>query len=197
MKINTTTDSSTPDPVRDAIIATTRKWLEKVVIGLNLCPFANAVHTKGQIRYVVSEATSPTELVDDLLRELEVLAEASPEKIETTLLIHPYVLNDFLDSNDFMDVADAVLEDRDLIGEIQIAAFHPQYQFADSEPDAIDNYTNRSPFPTLHLLREESVERAVESMPDASEIYERNIATLRKLGIEGWDKLADDIPDGV
>ena len=178
----------------DAIVADTQRWLERAVIGLNLCPFAKAVHVKKQIRYVVSSATTPEELMDDLVRELELLAETASEKIETTLLIHPYVLTDFLDYNDFLDVADEALEELDLAGELQIASMHPHYQFADTEPDDIDNYTNRSPYPTLHLLRESSVAQAVMAFPEADKIFDKNIDTMRRLGHEGWDKLwlADD-----
>jgi hypothetical protein len=166
------------------------------VIGLNLCPFAKAVQVKGQVRYVVSDATTAEDLLADLVRELEVIAEASAEKIDTTLIIHPYVLNDFMVYNDFMDVADAALEERDLVGEIQVASFHPDYQFADSPADSVDNYTNRSPYPILHLLREDSVERAVDAYPDTAAIYEKNIETMRALGVEGWDKLMQDAAHG-
>lgn len=174
---------------KEEIIADTQRWLEHAVIGLNLCPFAKAVHVKKQIRYVVSSATTPEELMDDLVRELELLAETAAEKIETTLLIHPYVLTDFLDYNDFLDVADEALEELDLAGELQIASMHPHYQFADTEPDDIDNYTNRSPYPTLHLLRESSVAQAVMAFPEADKIFDKNIETMRRLGHEGWDKL--------
>jgi hypothetical protein len=112
-----------------------------------------------------------------------------PEQVDTTLLIHPQVLGDFLDYNDFLGVADAALEEMDLGGQIQIASFHPDYQFADSAPNDIENYTNRSPFPILHLLRESSIDRAVAAFPDASDIYERNMETLRKLGHAGWKLL--------
>ena len=173
----------------DAIIAATQHWLERAVIGLNLCPFAKAVHVKKQIRYVVSSATTPEELMDELIRELELLAETASEKIETTLLVHPYALTDFLDYNDFLDVADEALEELDLAGELQIASMHPHYQFADTEPDDIDNYTNRSPYPTLHLLRESSVAQAVMAFPEADKIFDKNIETMRRLGHEGWDKL--------
>lgn len=173
----------------DAVIVQTKLWLEKAVIGLNLCPFAKGVHIKDQIRYVVSHATTPEELIKDLMAELEVLAEANPDKIDTTLLIHPYVMQDFLDYNDFLEVADATLEELDLDGILQVASFHPQYQFEDAEPDDIDNYTNRSPFPTLHLLREDSIEKAVEAFPEAEQIYEKNIQTLRALGHEAWKKM--------
>jgi uncharacterized protein len=174
-------DSPTPAEV----IAATKNWLERAVIGLDLCPFARAVHVRDQIRYVVSEAETPEALLDDLLEELRTLAAADPEEIETTLLIHPRMLADFLDYNDFLDVADAAVAELGLTGEIQIASFHPRYQFAGTPPDAIENSTNRSPYPMLHLLREASVERAVETFPDASRIYEKNIETLRRLGPEG------------
>jgi uncharacterized protein len=172
----------------------TRQWLERAVIGLNLCPFAKAVHVKSQIRYVVSEAQNIDHLVEDLIDELTTLAEADPEKIDTTLLIHPHVLNDFLDYNDFLDIADRVIAEMKLEGEIQVASFHPQYQFADTEIDDITNFTNRSPYPTLHLLREASVARAVAAFPEASEIFEKNIATLRTLGRAGWAALWVDQP---
>jgi len=173
----------------DQIIANTQRWIERAVIGLNLCPFAKAVHVKKQIRYVVSSATTPEELLKDLIDELELLAETSSEKIDTTLLIHPAVLGDFLDYNDFLDLADATLDELDLAGELQIASMHPLYQFADTQPDDIENYTNRSPYPTLHLLREDSVDKAVAAFPEADQIFEKNIATMAKLGHEGWDML--------
>lgn len=172
-----------------AIIDATVAWLEKAVIGLNLCPFAKAVHVKRQVRYVVCDATTPEELLAMLMDELQLLSDSDPEAIDTTLLIHPKVLTDFQDYNEFLDVADAALEDMDLVGELQVASFHPHYQFDGTAADDIDNYTNRSPYPTLHLLREDSIERAVEAFPDASEIFEKNIETLRALGHEGWDKL--------
>jgi hypothetical protein len=124
-----------------------------------------------------------------LVKELEVLAESNAEKIETTLLIHPYVMNDFLDFNDFLDVADGAVEELDLDGILQVASFHPYYQFADTNIDDIENFTNRSPYPTLHLLREESIDKAVEAFPEADEIYEKNIRTLKDLGLDGWRKL--------
>ena len=173
----------------EQIIAATRNWLEKAVIGLNLCPFAKAVHVKKQIRYVVSNATTPEALLETLMAELQTLSDTDPEVIDTTLLIHPFVLTDFLDYNEFLDVADAAVEDMQLDGELQVASFHPQYQFADTDINDISNFTNRAPYPILHLLREDSIERAVEAFPEASEIFDRNIETLEKLGHEGWDKL--------
>lgn len=173
----------------DEVIAATRDWLNKAVVGLNLCPFAKAVEVKQQIRYVVSQATDDEALLADLLQELRFLQDADPEVVETTLLIHPGVLTDFLDYNDFLEVADAAVEELDLDGELQVASFHPDYQFAGSAPDDIDNYSNRAPYPTLHLLRESSIDKAVEAFPDAANIYERNIETLQALGHEGWKKL--------
>ena len=177
------------DDFDDPVIQETREWLEKAVIGLNLCPFAKPVHVAGRIRYAVSRAETPEALLADRLVELRTLTAADPDDIETTLLIHPRVLTDFLDYNDFLGVADAALEELDLVGEIQIASFHPDYQFEGTGPDDIENYTNRSPYPILHLLREASVEEAVASFPDTDRIYKANIETLRKLGLEGWRRL--------
>ncbi|MDI4635123.1 DUF1415 domain-containing protein [Pelomonas sp. V22] len=161
-------------------------WLEKAVIGLNLCPFAKSVHVNQRIRYVVSEASEPEALLKELAHELLALNRADPEEIETTLVIHPGVLQDFLDFNDFIGAADALVEDLELDGQLQIASFHPQFQFDGTELDDITNYTNRSPYPTLHLLRESSIERATETMADTDAIFEANIATLEKLGLAGW-----------
>ena len=176
-------------PSHETAVADTRAWIEKAVIGLNLCPFAKAVHVKDQIRYIVSDARDEEALLADLAMALEEIAQASPETIDTTLLIHPWVLNDFADYNDFLDIADAAVEELDLGGIIQVASFHPDYQFADTGPDDIENFSNRAPYPTLHLLREESVDKAVESFPEADAIYEKNIEMLRKIGPEGWAAL--------
>jgi len=180
--------SITSTPTHEEVIAATRHWLEKAVIGLNLCPFAKAVHAKRQIRYVVSDAEVVEDLLPLLFEELQTLATAEPAAIETTLLIHPKVLTDFADYNDFLDIADAAIDELGLTGEIQIASFHPDYQFAGTQPQDIDNYTNRTPYPTLHLLREDSVAQAVEAFPDAADIFEKNIATLRAIDPE---KLGD------
>ena len=172
-----------------AVIAQTRAWVDRAVIGLNLCPFAKAPQAKGLVRYVVSHATDPAALLADLITELERLAESPAEKLETTLLIHPQVLTDFADYNDFIDVAEDTVAELDLEGVLQVASFHPQYQFADTEADDLGNATNRSPFPTLHLIREDSIDRAVQAFPEAEAIYETNIATLERLGAEGWAEL--------
>ncbi len=181
-------NASFPDD--DTVAALTRAWVAEAVIGLNLCPFAKSVYVKDQIRYVVSHADNEADLAQQLLAELQHLQAADPELLDTTLLIHPRVLQDFYDYNNFLDSADQVLEDAGLDGIMQIASFHPQYQFADAGPDDIDNYTNRSPFPVLHLLRESSIDRAVAAFPEASAIFERNIATMRDLGLNGWNRLA-------
>jgi hypothetical protein len=178
------TEADQQDP-----IAATRAWMEKAVIGLNLCPFAKAVHVKGQIRWVLSAAQSTEALLAELVAELQILASADPQTIDTTLLVHPQVMGDFLDFNDFLEVADAALEELQLDGELQIASFHPQFQFEGTEPDDMGNFSNRSPYPTLHLLREDSIERAVEAIGPAENIFEQNIATLEALGPEGWKRL--------
>jgi hypothetical protein len=176
-------------PGDEPVIAETRAWLEQIVIGLGLCPFAKAVHVKGQIRYVVSAAETPEALLADLLGELSALSLADAELVDTTLLIHPRALLDFLDYNDFLSVADAAVEDLELTGELQVASFHPQYRFAGNAPEDPANYCNRSPYPMLHLLREASVDRAVAVFPDASRIYDKNIETLRALGLAGIQRL--------
>jgi uncharacterized protein len=170
----------------------TREWLERAVIGLNLCPFAKAVHVKGQIHYAVSRATDIEALLNDLSIEARDLIACSDEARSTTLLMVPDFLSDFLDFNDFLDLADGLLETLKLDGTLQIASFHPQYQFANTAPDDITNYTNRAPYPTLHLLREDSVDVAVAAFPDAERIFEANIETLEKLGHSGWAAL--DLP---
>lgn len=177
------------DSADSSVIALTRRWVERAVVGLNLCPFARAPFATERIRYRVSHATTAQALVDDLVAELQSLQLSEPEDVETTLLIHPQVLNDFLDFNDFLEAADATVEGLQLDGLIQVASFHPDYQFEGSAPDDIENYSNRAPYPILHLLREASVERAVELMPDTDQIFERNIETLRNLGPAGWAQL--------
>jgi uncharacterized protein len=172
-----------------AVIARTTQWVTDVVIGLNLCPFAKAVQVKGQVRYVVSSADTAPALRADLQRELLALRAADPDQIDTTLLIHPRVLTDFFDYNDFLSEADDLLQELELEGELQVASFHPDYRFADSTTDDPANYTNRSPYPMLHLLREASVTRAVDAYPDTTKIYERNVETLRNLSQDALRRL--------
>lgn len=180
---DTTTELSYPE---DIVIADTVRWLEKAVIGLNLCPFAKSVHVKGQIHYVVSQATDAEGVAIDLHRELEALAEISSEKRDTTLLILPHALQDFLDFNDFTELADDLVEELDLGGILQVASFHPMFQFEGTDVDDVTNCTNRAPYPTLHLIREDSIDKAVEAFPEAEMIYERNMQVLQEMGIEGW-----------
>ena len=177
------------EPSDAVVIAATRRWLERAVIGLNLCPFARAPYVKDRVRIVVSPARDEEALLLDLCEELQRLAVTDENDVETTLLVHPHVLEDFLAFNDFLDVADAALEEMHLEGELQIASFHPEYEFADAPIGDVANFTNRSPFPTLHLLRESSIERAVEAVEDTDAIYERNIARLRQMGVAGWEAL--------
>jgi len=169
--------------------ALTRLWVERVVIGLNLCPFAKPVHVHTQIQYTVSQASDEDTLVRDLLRAMQSLMDTPAALVDTCLLIHPWVLQDFIDYNDFLDVADTLLDEIGLTGVLQIASFHPDYRFAGTAMDEITNCTNRSPFPTLHLLREDSLDKAIAAVPDASAIVDRNLETLNSLGHEGWIQL--------
>ncbi len=171
----------------DQVVDDTRRWLERAVIGLNLCPFAKSVHVKGQVHYVVSEATGWSALLEDLEREIDALLAADIAQRETTLLMAPRMLQDFYEFNGFLDEADRLLQRRELEGTIQLANFHPDYQFAGTEPGDVTNLTNRAPYPTLHILREESIERAAQAIPEASDIYETNKETLRRLGREGFE----------
>jgi hypothetical protein len=176
----------TPD---DLVMADTRAWLERAVIGLNLCPFAKSVHVKGQVHYAVSRATTAHELLDELVSELKDLVTMDAKARDTTLLIAPDCMQDFLDFNDFLAQADRALADLDLEGVLQIASLHPKYQFAGTLEDDITNFTNRSPYPTLHLLREDSIDRAVAAFPDPESIFEVNMRTMEQLRLDGWAAL--------
>ena len=173
----------------EAVIAATQRWVERAVIGLNLCPFANGVQTKGQVHYVLSQADDAPALLADLKQQLQELHASDPAQRDTTLLIAPLAFPDFLDFNDFLERADRLLRKMRLDGDYQIASFHPQFQFADAAADDISHYTNRAPYPILHLLREQSIDRAVEAFPDAALIFEKNMKTLRTLGAAGWQAL--------
>ena len=183
------TFSESPLPDAAIVLQDTVRWLERAVIGLNLCPFAKGVHGKGQIHYVVSTATDGSQLLQELGDELKALAEISPEKRDTTLLIAPACFPDFLDFNDFLELADQLLDTLDLEGTLQIASFHPAFQFGGTTADDVTNCTNRAPYPTLHLLREDSIDRAVAAFPEAETIYERNMQVLEEMGAEGWQAL--------
>lgn len=163
-------------------ITDTKNWIEKMVIGLNLCPFAKQPFRANKIRYVVVEGTLE-DLVAALVKEMKMLVVTEAKEIETTLIIHPYLLTDFYDYNDFLGIADAILEQELLEGIVQIASFHPKYQFAGTKPEAAENYTNRSPYPMLHLLREASLEQVLEHYPEPELIPERNVALLNNLGL--------------
>ena len=181
---------TTPDSA--TVTEHTRQWLEKPVIGLNLCPFAKAPHVKNLVRISVSQARHLDGFLEDLDRELQLLGDTPADELETTLLVHPTLFPDFDTFNQMLDIADAAVVDNGLEGIVQIAPFHPDFQFEGTDSDDIGNYTNRSPYPTLHLIREDSIAKAAQAFPDASAIFERNIALLEKMGHEGWDKL--DIP---
>jgi hypothetical protein len=170
-------------------LAQTRAWVEHAVIGLNLCPFAKAPQVKGLVRYVESAASDPAALLSDLMGELQRLARTPADKLETTLLVHPQVFNDFADFNDFLGVAEDAVADMGLEGVIQVASFHPDYRFEGTTADDITNATNRSPHPTLHLIREDSIDRAVAAFPEAETLYEANMATMERLGVKGWETL--------
>ena len=174
----------------DVVLQDMRRWLERAVIGLNLCPFAKAVHVKQQIHYVVSAATTPKDVLEDIVRELQELNLADPEVRSTTLIMAPHCLNDFLEFNDFLADADDALFALELDGILQIASFHPDFQFAGTSKTDITNATNRAPYPTLHLLREDEVDKAVSAFPEAESIFEKNIDTLEALGIDGWKALS-------
>jgi len=180
---------STTFPSAAHAIAETRAWVDRAVIGLNLCPFAKAVQVKGQVRYAVCASAEPKELLSALIDELHALANCAPNETDTTLLIHPAALTDFLDFNDFLGLVDDTLDDLGYAGTLQVASFHPQFQFADTGVHDVSNATNRSPYPTLHILREASIDRAVAAFPDPEAIFEANIQTLENLGTEGWADL--------
>jgi hypothetical protein len=170
-------------------IEDTKKWLLEAVVGLNLCPFAKAVVVKDMVRYRVCASSQPADLLAMLREELQYLAAADPDRLDTTLLIAPNALPYFLDFNDFLADCDDMLIDLALDGVLQVADFHPHYQFGGTDADDIENFTNRTPYPTLHLLREASIDKAVAAYPDASLIFERNMEILNKLGHDGWAQL--------
>lgn len=179
-------------PDIETIIARTRCWIERVVVELNLCPFARKPYEGGQVRYVVSAAERPEDLLENVQRELELLRATDAAEVETTVLIHPFVLHDFLDYNDFLGIVDALIDEGGYAGEFQVASLHPDYQFAGTQPDDAENYTNRSPYPILHLLREEGLARAIAGYARPDKIPERNIRTLEKLGAARMREILDE-----
>ena len=164
----------------EEIIQSVRQWVETFVVGMNLCPFAKRELVKNRVRFVTTAATTAEQLLQVLQTELELL-NADPS-VETTLLIHPAVLQDFYDFNDFLGFADSLLVDMELEGIYQVASFHPDYQFGGTRSGDAENYTNRAPYPVLHLLREESLERVIADYPDVDDIPERNIELMNSLG---------------
>ena len=184
----TTDPAGQPEPAGQ-VLADMQRWLQRAVIGLNLCPFAKAVQVKGQIHWVVSAANARAELLADLKRELLDLASADAQVRDTTLLVIPEGFGEFLEFNDLVAASDRLLAKLRLVGILQIASFHPAYEFADTPGDDITNFTNRAPYPTLHVLRESSVARAVQAFPDADAIFDNNRQTLRRLGPAGWAAL--------
>lgn len=190
-------NNHTNNLTHNEIINYTKAWISDAVIGLNLCPFAKSVYIKNQIDYHVSTATNESLLLNDLILAMQKLNQTDAEDIDTTLVIHPWVLQDFLDYNDFLDQADAALNQAGFEGVLQIASFHPQYQFAGTDPDDVTNCSNRSPFPMLHLLREESLDIAITAIPEAANIFSRNIETLEQLGADGWQQLQTQIKSRI
>ena len=186
MSLHATSLKAVPE---NLMVQDTLRWLERAVIGLNLCPFAKSVYVKGQVHCTVSAAATLEALRDDLLQALKDLVALDASVRDTTLLVVQNLLQDFYDYNDFLNVADDCLLALDLEGEIQIASFHPHYQFAGTTEDDITNFTNRSPYPTLHLIREASIDRAVAAFPEAEAIFEVNMATMTQLGLGGWQAL--------
>lgn len=185
------------DAPNHPVLAETRAWVDRAVIGLNLCPFAKGPQVKGQVRYVLSDAHDTEALLADLVTELQRLVATPIDQTETTLLVHPQVLGDFIDYNHFLELADHAVAALDLDGVIQVASFHPQYQFAGTAANDVTNATNRSPYPTLHLIREDSIDRAVAAFPEAEAIYEVNITTMERLGADGWAALQQQCRDDV
>ena len=167
----------------EAVLDITKRWLETFVIGLNLCPFARHPYRADKIRYVVVRGENKEQIVECLLVEIKEMLEVSPADIETTLLILPDALSEFDNYLTFLDMLEEIVVEIEVDGTIQVASFHPQYQFQDTEPDDVENYTNRSPFPMFHLLREASIERAIEAFPEVGDIPEKNIETMNNLGI--------------
>ncbi len=173
----------------DVVIANTKAWLEKAVIGLNLCPFAKAVYIKNQIRITVSHAKHLDAFLEDIDREFDYLKNCEQAETETSLLVHASLFDDFFIFNDMLDIVDDMIVEHGVEGVWQIAPFHPRFQFEGTDENDIGNYTNRSPYPTLHFIREDGIADAMKNFPDAATIFERNIEKLQAMGHEGWDAL--------
>ena len=179
----------------ETVVADTRRWLERAVVGLNLCPFAKAVLVKQQVHVAVSEDDDAQGILAELQRELDALLALAARARDTTQLVVPRGMADFHTFNDLAKRAERMVRKRGLEGVVQVAHFHPRFVFAGTDEDDLTNATNRAPYPTLHLLREESMDRAVAVFPDAAAIYETNMQTLRELGSEGWAALDVGAPE--
>ena len=167
---------------KEFIIKSVQRWVEQFIVELNLCPFAKREIVKSRVRYVCTDAATEEQLLVALEAELEFLSEST--STETTLLIHANVLHEFYDYNQFLDIADSLLQEMNLDGVFQIASFHPRYQFGGTEVDDAENYTNRSPYPILHLLREDSLEQAIADHADVDQIPIRNIELMNDIGAD-------------
>jgi uncharacterized protein len=175
------------------VIDTTKLWVERFVIGLNLCPFARHPFRTDKIKYIVFDGDNQEKLTEKLVMEINHLLETTPSVLETTLIILPDMLADFDEYLDYLEISEFILSELELEGLVQVASFHPDYQFEGTEPDDVENYTNRSPFPILHLLREDSVERAIEAFPEVGDIPAQNIETMKTLGLDHVKKMLNDI----
>ncbi len=175
-----------------SIVDETKNWVEKLVIGVNLCPFAKLPFQQDRIRFVEVQSEDEADLIRTLLQEMSDLVEQPAAQLETTLIIFPNQLNEFADYLEFVAYADELLQEAELTGILQIASFHPRYQFANTGKDDVENYTNRSPYPMLHLIREESIERVLENFPDPEQIPLRNVAKMKELGHEGVRRILED-----
>lgn len=183
---------ASPEEMLDAdhaALTATQHWLERAVIGLNLCPFAKAVYAKGQVHFAISRADSPAAVLEHLACELDALLSRDPQERETTLLVLPHCLQEFLEFNELVSRGERLIRKKGHEGAVQLASFHPEYCFVDAAESDVANFSNRSPYPTLHLLREASIDRAIRAFPDAASIYAANIEALRKLGTAGWAAL--------
>lgn len=172
---------------KEGVVEITQQWVERVVVGLNLCPFARPVVQEQSIRYAVCDASDWNTMRQFVLEEMLLIWEAEPSDITTSLLMFSQGLQDFLEYLEFLELADSLIEDAGLSGIFQVASFHPEYQFDGTSSEDRSNYTNRAPFPTLHLLREDDISRAVESSVDTTAIPERNIQRLLSMSEEEWN----------
>ncbi|HHP0479969.1 TPA: DUF1415 domain-containing protein [Vibrio campbellii] len=185
----TRSTQESPNTDINAITEQVNKWLNDVVIGLNLCPFAAKPQRNKQIKIFVSEASQEEALLEDILLQLIELSNTEPEKLETTLVVVPNMLQDFWDYNFFIDWVEGLIKQQDWEGIFQVATFHPDYCFGGAEPEDDENLTNRSPYPVFHLIREESMEKVLKHYPDPESIPDTNIARVSALSEEERKKL--------